>query len=387
LVTVGLSLLILLIFAAVFVWVLRRPSTADSTTNSRRAGAGETVAITTVAARAGNIGQYLDSIGTVAPVYTDSITSQVNGLLTQVHYQEGQIVKKGDPLIEIDPRPYAATLLEAQGTLERDQNLLAQAQMDVERYQAAWARNAIQKQTLDDQEKLVLQDQGTVKNDQGVVQYDQVQLDYCHITSPIDGQVGLRLVDPGNVVQSSSNTVLAVVAQLSPITVIFPVAEDSLDLVQSHMHDGAKLVVKAYDRDDQKMLDTGSLITLDNQIDTTTGTVKGRAIFPNAKSNLFPNQFVNVRLLVTTIKNATLIPTSAIQQDGEASFVYVIDNNNTAHIVDIQPGIVDGNLAQVDGIKPRDKVANSGFERLQDGVKVSVTTRPSTNESIESQAP
>ena len=176
----------------------------------------------------GNIGVYLDAIGTVTPVYTDSITSQVNGLVMAVHFKEGQRVNKGDPLIDIDSRPYQATLLQAQGTLERDQNVLAQAQMDLERYRAAWARNAIAKQILDDQEKLVLQDEGTVKNDQGTVQYDQVQVDYCHITAPIAGRVGLRLVDPGNVVQSAGTATLAVITQLEPITVIFTIPEDSL---------------------------------------------------------------------------------------------------------------------------------------------------------------
>jgi membrane fusion protein, multidrug efflux system len=382
--TIVLSLAILAVFALVFIYVLRTKN-APAAPSGRQAGGDATVTLAT--AKTGDIGLYVDSIGTVTPVYTDSITSQVNGVLTQIHYQEGQIVKKGDPLIDIDPSPYAATLLQAQGALERDQNLLGQAKMDLDRYQTAWARNAIQKQILDDQEKLVLQDQGTVKNDEGTVQFDQVQLNWCRITSPIDGQVGLRLVDPGNVIQSSSNTPLVVVTQLSPITIVFPVAEDDLDLVESHMHDGAKLTVEAYDRTNQKKLATGALITLDNQIDTTTGTVKARALFPNKKTNLFPNQFVNVRLLVTTLKNATLIPSSAIQQNGNASFVYVIEDG-TAHMVSIKPGITDGGFTQVQGINPGDKLANSGFEKLQDKAKVFVSTRPAaTQESTESEAP
>jgi multidrug efflux system membrane fusion protein len=383
--TIVLSLAILAVFVLVFVYVLRTKNNPAATPSGRQAGGDATVTLAT--AKTGDIGLYLDSIGTVTPVYTDSITSQVNGVLTQVHYQEGQLVKKGDPLIDIDPSPYAATLLQAQGALERDQNLLGQAKMDLERYQTAWSRNAIPKQTLDDQEKLVLQDQGTVKNDQGTVQFDQVQLNWCRITSPIDGQVGLRLVDPGNVILSSSNTPLVVVTQLSPITIVFPIAEDDLDLVTSHMHDSAKLTVEAFDRADQKKLATGSLITLDNQIDTTTGTVKARAQFANKKTNLFPNQFVNVRLLVTTLKNATLIPSSAIQQNGNASFVYVIEDG-TAHMVSIKPGITDGGFTQVQGINPGDKVANSGFEKLQDNGKVYVSTRPAaTQESTESEAP
>ena len=194
------------------------------------------ITITSATAQKGNIGVYLDAIGTVTPVYTDSITSQVNGLVVAVHYTEGQRVQKGDPLVDIDPRPYRATLLQAQGALERDQNVLAQAQMDLERYRAAWARNAIAKQILDDQEKLVLQDEGTVKNDQGTVQYDQVQVDFCHITAPIAGRVGLRLVDPGNVVQSAGTVTLAVITQLEPITVIFTIPEDSLGQVEARLN-------------------------------------------------------------------------------------------------------------------------------------------------------
>ena len=274
---------------------------------------------------------YIDSIGTVTPVYTASITSQVNGIVTAVHFTEGQLVRKGDPLLEIDARPYQATLMQAQGILERDQGLLAQAQMDVKRYQDAWARNAIQKQTLDDQEKLVDQIQGTVKNDQGTVQFDQIQVEFCHIVSPITGRVGLRLVDPGNVVQANGTTVLAVVTQLQPITVVFTVAEDSLGQIQPQMRKRAKLEVDAYDRTAQKQIAVGTLLTLDNLIDTTTGTLKARASFPNKDSALFPNQFVNTRLLVNTLVGATLIPTSAVQHNGQVAFVYVLKDNK-AHV-------------------------------------------------------
>ena len=246
-------------------------------------------------------------------------------------------MRKGDPLIDIDSRPYRATLLQAQGALERDENLLAQARMDLERYRTAWARNAIAKQVLDDQEKLVLQEEGTVKNDQGTVQFDQIQVDYCHITAPIAGQVGLRLVDPGNVVQSAGTVTLAVITQLEPITVIFTIPEDSLGQVVDRLRQKAKLPVDAFDRTAQTKIGTGELLTLDNQIDTTTGTVKGRALFDNKNDALFPNQFVNTRLLVNTLRGVTLIPASAIQQNGQASFVYVIQNN-VAHRRAIKPG-------------------------------------------------
>jgi membrane fusion protein, multidrug efflux system len=333
------------------------------------------ITVTTAAAQKGNIGVYLDAIGTVTPVYTASITSQVNGLVVAVHFTEGQVVAKGDPLLDIDPRPYSATLLQAQGALERDENVLAQAQMDLERYRGAWARNAIAKQILDDQEKLVLQDDGTVKNDQGTVQYDQVQVDFCHITAPIAGRVGLRLVDPGNVVQSSGTATLAVITQLDPITVIFTIPEDSLGQVEARLRQGATLLVDAFDRSAQKKISSGKLLTLDNQIDTTTGTVKGRSLFDNKNGALFPNQFVNTRLLVNTLQGVTLIPASAIQQNGQASFVYVIQNN-IAHMRSVKPGVTDGGVTQVDGINPGDVVANSSFDKLQDNSAVVVSNKP-----------
>jgi membrane fusion protein, multidrug efflux system len=333
------------------------------------------ITVTSATAQKGDIGVYLDAIGTVTPVYTDSISGQVSGLIVAVHYMEGQQVRQGDPLIDIDSRPYRATLLQAQGALERDENVLAQARMDLERYRAAWARNAIAKQILDDQEKLVLQDEGTVKNDQGAVQYDQTQLDFCHITAPIAGRVGLRLVDPGNVVMSAGNATLAVITQLRPITVIFTIPEDNLGQVDARLSAKAKLTVDAFDRTAQTKLASGKLLTLDNQIDTTTGTVKGRALFDNKDGKLFPNQFVNTRLLVNTLKGVTLIPASAIQQNGQASFAYVIQNN-IAHTRSIKPGVTDGGVTQVDGINPGDVVANSSFDKLQDNSAVVISAKP-----------
>ena len=349
--------------------------------NAKKAAAGAAhpsppgIAITTAAAKKGDIGVYLQAIGTVTPVYTDSITSQVTGLVVAVHFQEGQMVEKGDPLVDIDPRPFRATLLQAQGALERDENVLAQARMDLNRYRDAWSRNAIAKQILDDQEKLVLQDEGTVKNDQGTVQFDQIQLDFCHITAPISGRVGLRLVDPGNVVQSAGTTTLAVITQLEPTTVIFTIPEDSLGPVASRLNQGAKLPVDAYDRTAQTKIATGTLLTLDNQIDTTTGTVKGRAIFDNKNKALFPNQFVNTRLLVNTLRGVTLVPASTIQQNGQASFVYVIQGD-FAHMRSVKPGVTNGGLTQVEGINPNDVVADSSFDKLQDNAKVAVSNKP-----------
>jgi multidrug efflux system membrane fusion protein len=273
--------------------------------------------------------------------------------------------------------------MQAEGALERDQNVLAQAQMDLERYRAAWARNAIAKQTLDDQEKLVAQYQGTVKNDEGTVQYDQVQVDFCHITAPIAGRVGFRLVDPGNVVQSGGSITLAVITQIEPITVIFTIPEDSLGPVQTRLNAGAKLPVNAFDHTAQIRIASGALLTLDNQIDTTTGTVKGRALFANTDDALFPNQFVNTRLLVNTLEGVTLVPSSAVQQNGQASFVYLIQNN-FAHMVSIKPGVTDRGLTQVEPIagaeviNPGDVVANSSFDKLQDKIKVAISNKPAS---------
>jgi multidrug efflux system membrane fusion protein len=264
------------------------------------------VAVTTAIAKKGNIGVYLEAIGTVTPVYTSSITAQVNGLVTAVHYVEGQIVHKGDPLIDIDPRPFQAQVLQSRGALLRDINVLAQAKMDLERYRAAWARNAIPKQQLDDQEKLVLQDEGQVKSDQGNLQFFQVQLGWCHITAPFTGRIGLRLVDPGNVVvlsaanQINSTTSLVVITQTQPITVVFTIAEDNLSEVRARVRHGATLSVTAFDRALQAKIASGTLTAIDNQVDTTTGTVKLRATFDNTDDGLFPNQFVNTRLLVKT---------------------------------------------------------------------------------------
>jgi multidrug efflux system membrane fusion protein len=371
-VRVVVRILVVLILVLVVVLVWHHVDTAKKPTP-----VAPKINITTATATKGNIGVYLDAIGTVTPVYTDSITSEVTGLVVAVHFKEGQLVGKGDPLVDIDSRPFRANLLQAQGALERDENVLAQAQMDLERYRAAWARNAIQKQLLDDQEKLVLQDQGTVKNDQGTVQFDQVQVDFCHITAPISGRVGLRLVDPGNVVQSAGTLTLAVITQLQPITVIFTVPEDSLGPVEARLQKKAILPVDVSDRSGQAKIATGKLLTLDNQIDTTTGTVKGRAQFDNKNDALFPNQFVNTRLLVNTLQGVTLIPASAIQQNGQASFVYVIQDN-VAHIRSIKPGVTDGGLTQVDGVNPGDVVANSSFDKLQDNTVVAVSNKAST---------
>jgi len=382
---VAVWIALLIFFAIGFFLVLRHHDEAKVATG-RRGALGGNVAVTSATAKKGDIGVYVDAIGTVVPVYTSSISSQVNGIVTQVHFTEGQLVSKGAPLIEIDPRPYQATLLQAQGILERDQGVLAQAQMDLARYQAAWAKNAISKQILDDQEKLVEQDQGTVKNDQGTVQYDQVQVDFCHIVAPITGRIGLRLVDPGNVVQANGTTAMAVITQIQPITVVFTVAEDSLGQILPGLRKRAKLTVDAYDRDDQHKIASGTLLAVDNQIDTTTGTVKARASFANKDSSLFPNQFVNTRLLVKTLTGVTLVPTAAVQHNGTAAFVYVLSGNK-AQLRNITVGVTNGDTAQVQGVNPGDVLATSSFDKLQDGTAVTISSMPIPANTSGSNAP
>ena len=399
---------VLVLFGLLFYWAISQHSKtqAAATGGGRRGAMGGPVPVTLANAQSGNIGVYMDAIGTVTPVYTDSITAQVTGVITAVHYREGQFVRKGDPLIDIDPRQYEAQLAQAEGLLERDQNTLAEAQMDLERYKQAWAKNAIPRQTLEDQEKVVLQDQGTVKNDQGTVDYDKVQVEYCHITSPINGRVGLRLVDPGNLVTANSTTTLVVVTQQQPMTVIFTLGEDNLPQVQKQFKGSRSLPVEAYDRTQQDLLGKGKLATIDNQIDTTSGTVKLRAEFDNRDGSLFANQFVNTRLLVNTLTNQTLIPSSAIQHNGSTDFVYLVTDPKTgkapenpqacsqqqlckAAMRTVKTGESDKGNTAVQGIQPGDIVVNSSFEKLQNGSQVtySKVKLPTSSDATESSAP
>ena len=349
-------------------------------------GAIGPIPVTTATTKLGSLNVYLDAIGTVTPVYTDTITAQVTGVITAVHYREGEFIRKGDSLIDLDSRPYAAQLEQARGTLEHDRQSLAQTQMDLERYRQAWARNGIPRQTLEDQEKLALQEKGTVQYDEGVVHYAEVQVGYCHIVSPISGRVGLRLVDPGNLVTANGANALAVVTQTQPITVVFTVAEDHLGEVLDQRRHGAKLPVVVWDRENREKLATGQLVAVDNQIDTTTGTIKLRATFDNRDNKLFPNQFVNTRLPVRTMHDQILIPSSAVQHNGENAFVYLIIGGQ-AKMTKVEPGVSDSSMTAVKGIRPGDVVVNSSFEKLQDGSKIEVSTAQLPATSSETNAP
>jgi multidrug efflux system membrane fusion protein len=314
---------------------------------------------------------HLDTIGTVTSIYTVSITSQVTGVIKAVRYREGQLVAKGTPLVDIDPRPFEAAVTQAEGTLHRDEQVLAQSKMDRDRFRAAWAKNAIARQQLEDQEHIVLQNEGTVITDRAAVENANIQLQYCHITSPIAGRVGLRLVDPGNLVVANSATPLVVITQVEPISVVFPVSEDDLGALWGLPNHGDGIEVTAFDRARTHALATGALHTIDNQIDTTTGTVRVRAMFDNADGRLFPNQFVNTRVLVRTLRGIITVPSSAIQREGQKAFVYAIDSGK-AHVVPVVAGVSDDERTQVQGLAAGAQVANSSFEKLREGVQVRV---------------
>lgn len=368
-----LIFLAILLVVAVAAYYFHERSAKQSTQQrpGGRGGMGDRpVPATTAPARQGDMGVFVEALGTVTPVYTVTVTSRVQGQITAVHYREGQSVRKGDPLIDIDPRPYQAALTQAEGQLARDKALLEEATIDLKRYQSALARNAIAQQTVQDQEQVVHQDEGVVKNDEGLVESAKVNLVYCHITSPIEGRVGLRLVDPGNIVQANSTTALVVVTQLTPITVIFSVAEDYLPQIQAGSRRGQKMTVDALDRTQDNVLAHGTLSSLDNQIDVTTGTIKLRAEFPNRDAALFPNQFVNARLLLNTLHNVTLVPTQSIQQSGQGPYVYVVGSDSVAHMRQIKTGPANGTETSVEGVQPGEVVVTGGFDKVQENSKV-----------------
>jgi membrane fusion protein, multidrug efflux system len=358
------ALVSVLLFAALLVHSLSKPRA--------RAFAPAGIPVSAGLARLGDIDIFLDALGTVTPVYTVTVTSRVAGELTQVGFTEGQMVRKGDLLAVIDPRPYQAALLQAQGQLARDQALLKNARIDFSRYQKAYEQHAIPEQQLATQEALVEQYGGVVKLDEGNLAAAQVNLDYTRIVSPIDGRVGLRSVDPGNIVQADGTAGLATLTQLQPITVIFNIAEDDLSKVTDQLGAGKTLRVDALDRSLQRKLAEGTLLTLDNQINPATGTVRGRATFPNSKNELFPNQFVNARLLIRTLSQVDLVPSAAIQRNEAATFVYAVQADSTVQYRDVKVLASEGEVAAVTGVKPGEQLVTDGFDRLQAGSKVAV---------------
>jgi multidrug efflux system membrane fusion protein len=329
-------------------------------------------------ARARDMGVSLTGLGSVTPIKTVTVRTQVNGQLMSVHFRQGQLVSKGDLLAEIDPRPFQAQLTQYEGQLERDQALLANAKVDLQRYQTLWQQNSIAQQQLATQESLVKQYEGTIKNDQGLIEAVKVQLTYCRITAPVSGRVGLRLVDPGNFVQTTDTTGIVVLTQLQPIAVVFTIPEDNIPAVLDKLNAGAHLPVEAYDRAEQRLLATGVLLTIDNEVDQTTGTVKLKAVFPNTDNHLFPSQFVNARLQLDVKRGATVVPAVAIQRSPRGPFVYVVKPDQTVEARPVTVGVTDGDDVSIDkGLSVGEQVVVDGADRLRDGSHVALQTRSS----------
>lgn len=326
--------------------------------------------------RKGNIDVYLNALGTVTPRNLVTVKPRVDGQLMKVYFEEGQQVRAGQVLADIDPRPFEVQLGQAQGQLAKDQALLANAQVDLERYKTLLAQDSIAKQQVDTQESLVRQYQATIKADQSAVDQAKLQLTYAKVTAPISGRVGLRQVDPGNVVKASDTNGIVVIAQLQPVAVVFPIPEDNVQLVMQRLQKGVPTVVEAWDRAQQNKLAMGKLITADNQIDTTTGTIKMKAEFPNENSALFPNQFVNVRMLTQTLEDATLVPTAAIQRGAPGTFVYVVKDDQTVSVAPVKLGPQQGETTVVvSGVRPGMLLVVDGADKLREGAKVELTTR------------
>jgi membrane fusion protein, multidrug efflux system len=327
--------------------------------------------VVTVRAQRGNIGVYVTALGSVTPVYTVTVKSRVDGQLMAVRYKEGQMVQQGAALAEIDPRPYQAQLQQYQGQLQRDQALLQNAKVDLTRYETLMKTNAVPEQQYATQKASVAQYEGQVEIDKGLIKATELNISYCHITAPISGLVGLRLVDPGNFVQASAGTTLLVITQMQPISVIFPIAEDQLPSVLARYRANRKLVVEGWSRDQQHRLTTGTLYTIDNQIDQTTGTVRLRATFPNKDNALFPNQFVNARLLVQQRRGVVLIPDAAIQRAGSRTFAYLVRPDSTVTVKDVHLGTTEGQNSEVtSGLQPGDELVVTGVDKLTEGAKV-----------------
>jgi len=363
-------ILVLAIIGAV-VWYYPRPENQPKTVGRSQFGGPVPVGVATV--QKGNMPVTLTGLGTVTPLATVTVKTQINGYLTEVAFQEGQMVKKGDFLAQIDPRPYQVALEQAEGQLAKDQALLKNAQLDLVRYNTLVAQNSVATQTRDTQVSLVAQDQAAIKTDQAQVDAQKLNLVYAHIVSLVTGRVGLRQVDAGNYVQTSDPNGIVIVTQLQPISVIFTLPEDNLPAVLKQLHAGASLAATAYDRTGTTELGRGRLETVDNQIDTTTGTVKLRAIFDNEQEILFPNQFVNVQLLVDTLSDTNIVPTAAIQHGAPGAFVYVVKPDQTAAVQQVKLGPGDGqHIAVLDGLQPGEKVVVDGSDRLREGAKVTL---------------
>ena len=371
---------LLLVLGGVLYYLLRgsrvmgdaaASKTSANSMSKGDAGAGRPTPVVVTKVRRGDIGVYKTGLGEVTPIYTVTVKSRVDGQLMQVNFKEGDIVHQGDLLVEIDPRPFDVELEQAQGQLARDIALLRNAQVDVKRYEGLLQQNAIPEQQLATQQALVEQYQGVVKTDQGQIDSAKLNLVYCKITAPITGRVGLRLVDPGNIVHATDSGGLVVIAQIEPMSVIFSISEDDLPVVLQKMRGGVLLRAEAWDRDFKRKLATGALKTIDNEIDPNTGTVKLRADFENRDSALFPNQFVNVRLLVEEKHGVDLLASAAVQMSANSNYVYLVKPDSTVTVRQITQGTVEGDDTEVtSGLNPDDTVVMTGIDKLAEGSKV-----------------
>ena len=366
------TIIVLLVIAGVVWWTKQNPAPEPQ----GRGGAGRNappMSVVDETIKKGDINITLNGLGTVTSLATVTIRSQISGYLQKIDFTEGNEVKKGDLLAEIDPRPYEATLAQAKGQLTRDEALLKGAQVDLQRYQGLAAQNAVPHQTLDTQVALVGQDEGTVEADRAAVRSAEVNLNYTKIVSPVDGRVGIRAVDQGNYVTAGDTNGIVVVTQLAPISVLFTVPEDNLQAISKRLQAGAVLPATALDRSGANKLADGTLATFDSQIDPTTGTIKLRAIFPNEQRALYPNQFVNIRLLLDTHKDVTTMSTAGIQRGAPGTFVYLVNSDSTVSVRPIKIGVTDGDRVEVlSGLSPGDRVVIDGADKLRDGAKTVV---------------
>jgi multidrug efflux system membrane fusion protein len=377
-VSIAVALIVVVIAGAALWFLLRTPGEAPAGRGRAGFDAARPLPVVAAPVRKGSINVYLDALGTVTPRNTVVLRSRVDGQLVSVAFREGQDVKAGEVLAQIDPRPFEVQLTQATGQRARDQALLKNAQLDLERYQTLLKQDSISQQQVDTQAALVRQYQGAVESDQGAVDNAKLQLTYARITAPISGRVGLRQVDPGNMVHASDSNGLVTITQIKPITVIYPVPEDNVPRIVKRMQSGEEVTVDAYDRGGKNKLATGRLLTLDNQIDTATGTVKLRAEFPNQDAVLFPNQFVNVRMAIETRQNATLVPSAAIQRGAPGTFVFVVKPDQTVSVAAVKLGAVEGETTEVQsGLEAGAQVVVDGADKLREGSKVELVDRNS----------
>jgi multidrug efflux system membrane fusion protein len=382
---IAVALLIVAALAAVW-WFVRSPGAGSKADAAGRRG-GMPVAVGTATVAQHDVGLALTALGTVTSTYTVTVHSRVDGQLDKVHFIEGQTVKQGQLLAELDPRPYQAALTQAQGQLLRDQALLRNAELDLARYRQLMEQNSIAKQQVDTQDALVRQYQGTVKLDQGAVDNARLQLEYSRITAPIAGRVGLRQIDPGNIVHASDTNGVVVITQNQPINVVFALPEVSLSQVLQAMGHDSALNVEAWDRDNRNKLADGSLLAIDNQLNTGTGTVNLKARFANQQQQLFPNQFVNVRLQLGARPNAITVPTVALQLGSGGSYVYIVNADQTVSIGRVKTGPVSGDNTIIEqGLQAGQKVVIDGLDKLRDGAKVNVIDRAAQNSAAAAAA-